>query len=78
MQPEIIISKGYTLEVHHVQTADGYILSLHRIPSKKKPVLLMHGIFASDFVFSAGPTNSSLGIIQSFCIFFKRAFTPSE
>jgi len=36
---------------------------LHRIPSRKKPVLLMHGIFASDFVWTAGPTNSSLAYI---------------
>jgi hypothetical protein len=59
-----------------VTTEDGYILELHRIPAsvnehdsstensrKKKPVVfLQHGIFATDFVWAAGPTNGSLGI----------------
>ncbi|KAI9558712.1 hypothetical protein GHT06_015501 [Daphnia sinensis] len=73
--PEIIQSRGYPLEIHHVVTEDGYILELHRIPKsmnepantteniKKKVVFLQHGIFATDFVWASGPTNGSLAYI---------------
>ncbi|XP_046645920.1 lipase lipl-1-like [Daphnia pulicaria] len=73
--PEIIQSRGYPVEIHHVTTEDGYILELHRIPGsvnepvntesthKKKPVFLQHGIFATDFVWAVGPSNGSLAYI---------------
>lgn len=75
LQPEIIRSRGYPLEIHNVVTEDGFVLELHRIPAsiselesqrteskpKKKPVFLQHGIFATDFVWASGPSNSSLG-----------------
>lgn len=65
------MSRGYPLEIHTVTTEDGYILELHRIPASNrsgrpvvnnpKPVLLMHGIFATSFVWTTGANNNSLG-----------------
>lgn len=75
--PVIIQSRGYPVEIHQVVTHDGYILELHRIPygrssnnhsesdlrSKKKPVVLQHGMMATDYVWTLNPTGSSLGYI---------------
>lgn len=49
-QPELIISAGYPLEQHKVETEDGFILTLHRIPGSKnaKPVFLQHGLLGSS------------------------------
>lgn len=49
---QLIESRGFGCEVHHVTTADGYILSLHRIIhpdhlASKAPVLMFHGIMGS-------------------------------
>ena len=57
--PELITSRGFKEETHHVTTLDGYILSLHRIVNQKLPrdeakgtVILNHGLGGSsvDFV----------------------------
>jgi len=73
--PDIIVSKGYPLEIHDVTTEDGYILRLHRIPhgnrsdddsdgmSPKKVIFLQHGIFATDFVWVTGPTTDALAYV---------------
>lgn len=57
---EIIISRGFKVEVHEVTTKDGYILTLHRIvnPALKTtgyPVLCMHGFggAAENFITAA-------------------------
>lgn len=46
---QLIITKGFKLEIHFVQTEDGYILKLYRIlPFMKninKSVILQHGLF---------------------------------
>lgn len=75
-------SRGYPLEIHTVVTEDGYVLELHRIPGsinelltsqgekpkQKKAVFLQHGIFATDFVWASGPSNSSLGTPTLFAL----------
>lgn len=74
-QKEIIVHRGYPLEVHHVVTEDGYILELHRIPFGKRsertanstgglgrPVFLQHGMMATDHFWLFNPSNISLGI----------------
>ena len=71
-QGEVIESRGYPLEVHHVVTEDGYILEMKRIPgspkchhhdgpSGKKPVLLQHGMFSSDHVYLLNSNENALG-----------------
>lgn len=58
--PQLIRSRKFQAEVHHVTTKDNYILTLHRIVNplvpknlrpKLKPVLLQHGLFTSSFNF---------------------------
>lgn len=53
--PELIESRGFKSETHHIPTPDGFILVLHRIINphvdklnleSKGPVLLGHGIAA--------------------------------
>ena len=51
---QLIITKGYKLEIHFVQTEDGYILKLFRIlpkttPKINKSVLMQHGLFVNKF-----------------------------
>ena len=79
LQPEIILSRGYPIEVHHVVTKDLYVIELHRIPSGKRggasnssaeerrgrPVFLQHGMMATDHIWLSGPANMSLG--SHFC-----------
>jgi pimeloyl-ACP methyl ester carboxylesterase len=55
---ELVMTRGYPLEIHYVETEDGYILKLYRIPAgkgegnyrkkQKQSVFLMHGIFDSS------------------------------
>ncbi len=47
---QLIVTKGYKLQVHFTQTEDGYILKLFRILPKinlinTKAILLQHGLF---------------------------------
>jgi hypothetical protein len=48
---QLILTKGYQVEVHFVETEDGYILKLFRILPKReslnKAVLLQHGLFVA-------------------------------
>jgi len=71
---EVIESRGYPLEVHHVVTEDGYILEMKRIPgspkchhhdgqSGKKPVLLQHGMFSSDHVYLLNSNENALAFV---------------
>ncbi|XP_015364414.1 PREDICTED: lipase 3-like [Diuraphis noxia] len=62
---ESIIQLGYPLEKYKLQTQDKFTLGLERIPYSKtgdrtigKPILLMHGLFLSSYIFSN--TNKSL------------------
>lgn len=56
---------GYNVEVHFADTKDGYKLALERIPHNKmnvavgQPVLLLHGLFCSSYIFALN--HSSLG-----------------
>jgi len=55
---ELILNRGYPMEIHYVETEDGYILKLYRIPAakseknyknkQKDAVLVVHGIFDSS------------------------------
>jgi len=71
---DIVLSRGYPLEIHEVTTKDGYILRMHRIPhgikpdssnntGKKKVVFLQHGVLASDFVWVTGSNDNALGYV---------------
>ncbi|XP_029197906.2 lipase member K-like [Acropora millepora] len=69
---EIIASRGYTYEEHHVTTQDGFILGLQRIPRgrgetngiKHKPIVfLQHGILADASNWVLGSSRESLGYI---------------
>jgi len=67
---EIIESRGYPLEVHHVVTEDGYILEMKRIPGAnkcglkgKKPVFLQHGMTSSDHVFLLNSNENALAYV---------------
>ena len=85
-QGEIIESRGYPLEVHHVVTEDGYILEMKRIPGskkcnqksanglRKKPVFLQHGMMSGDHVYLLNSNENALG---KFTITFK-SFNPGR
>jgi pimeloyl-ACP methyl ester carboxylesterase len=55
---DLVMTKGYPLEIHYVVTTDGYILKLYRIPGgkneknwhfkQKQAIFIMHGIFDSS------------------------------
>jgi lysosomal acid lipase/cholesteryl ester hydrolase len=55
---ELILNRGYPMEIHYVETEDGYVLKLFRIPAskyetnykhkQKEAILLIHGIFDSS------------------------------
>lgn len=52
---DLIRNAGYAGEAHQVETEDGYLLKVHRVMpafnhsrSIKKPVFLMHGLFAAS------------------------------
>ena len=66
-QPEIIVKRGYPVEIHSVTTKDGYILELHRIPpptsrgNASRVVFLQHGLLHSSAAWVINPTNRSLG-----------------
>lgn len=57
--PQLIISRGFEFETHHVTTSDGYILTHHRIinpifktsQAKKKPIILHHSLLGSENFF---------------------------
>jgi len=73
MQGEIIQSRGYPVEVHHVVTEDGYILEMKRIPGsnkchqngesglRRKPVFLQHGMMSGDHVYLVNSNENALG-----------------
>ena len=56
---DLVMSKGYPLEIHYVTTQDGYICKLYRIPGgknemnfkfkQKQAIFIMHGIFCRSF-----------------------------
>ena len=70
-KPEIILHRGYPVEIHEITTADGYILQVHRIPygrtsfsrqsQAKRAVFLQHGLLNSDADWLINPTDKSLG-----------------
>jgi len=72
---ELIINRGYPVEVHHVVSEDGYILEMKRIPSsnkcqrngesglRKKPVLLQHGMMSSDHVYLVNSNENALAYV---------------
>lgn len=66
---ELIRSKGYPCEEHHVLTEDGYILGLFRIPFGRhgshsgRPILLQHGLLDSAETWVINFPNQSLGFI---------------
>ena len=50
--PQLIISRGFSYELHHVLTSDGFYLGMHRIinpryPEKRSAILMIHGALAS-------------------------------
>lgn len=59
--PELIRSRGYDLETHHVVTSDGYILTCHRIVNtkfkgiRKRSIMVQHGLLSSgrDFIINS-------------------------
>ncbi|XP_065356038.1 lipase 1 [Calliphora vicina] len=55
-----ITKHNYTLEHHHVVTADGYNLTLHRMPRPgHRPILLIHGLLTSSLAWVImGPAKS--------------------
>ncbi|KAK4007766.1 gastric triacylglycerol lipase [Daphnia magna] len=71
--PEIIIYRGYPVELHTVLTEDGYLLGIHRIPygrtaisrqkGPKRPVFLQHGLLNSDADWLINPTDRALAFI---------------
>ena len=73
LQSEIIISRGYPVEEHHVTTEDGFILGLQRIPhgrdateprfSGKPVVFLQHGILEDATNWIMDWPSSSLAYI---------------
>ena len=72
---ELISTKGYPAEEHHVPTDDGYVLTMHRIrggrnekvdlnaPSKKPAVYLQHGLLDSSATWVVNSPEQSLGFI---------------
>ena len=72
--PMLIVSKGYPVEEHQVQTDDGYLLTMHRIPygrkergcraSASRPVVfLQHGLLDSSSTFVINMADQSLGFM---------------
>lgn len=61
---------GYEAEVHNVITEDGYILTIFRCnskqstESKKKPVILQHGLLVSSDDFCVNVPDQALGSIS--------------
>lgn len=67
---QIIASRGYPVEEHHVTTEDGFILALQRIPrgrnekessSRKEVVFLQHGLLADATNWIIDTPTRSLG-----------------
>ena len=75
LQPEVIKSWGYPVEVYNTTTEDGYILQLHRIPygrddpipSANQPprpvIFLQHGFLCSSFDWVANLPHQSAGFV---------------
>lgn len=69
----LILSKGYPVEEHTVQTSDGFLLSVQRIPHGKHPdllrdvprkvVFLQHGLLSSSSDWVINFPEQSLGFI---------------
>ena len=71
-QTQIIASRGYPYEEHHVTTKDGFILSMQRIPrgrgekessAPKEVVFLQHGILADATNWVMDTPSKSLAYI---------------
>lgn len=69
---DLISTKGYPAEEHHVKTDDGYILTMHRIrggryesrDNQTKPVVfLQHGLLDSSATWVVNEADQSLGFI---------------
>lgn len=63
---EIVISRGYQMELHKIITSDNYILTAWRINknvTKYDPVILQHGLLDSSFSFILNEPNESLAYI---------------
>lgn len=70
---ELISTKGYPAEEHHVPTDDGYILTMHRIRGSRyekvrgdtvKPVVfLQHGLLDCSATWVVNSPDESLGFI---------------
>jgi lysosomal acid lipase/cholesteryl ester hydrolase len=71
IQAQIIVNRGYPVELHYIETTDGYLLEAQRIPYGKnsgpapnKPVVfLQHGLLSSSADWIIGSTESALGKI---------------
>ncbi|KZS21232.1 Lipase-like protein [Daphnia magna] len=65
---QIIVNRGYPVELHYIETSDGYLLEAQRIPYGKnsgpapnKPVVfLQHGLLSSSADWIIGHTESYL------------------
>ena len=70
---ELISTKGYPAEEHHIPTDDGYILTVHRIRGSRyekvhdhtvKPVVfLQHGLLDCSATWVVNNADESLGFI---------------
>jgi len=70
---ELISTKGYPAEEHHIPTDDGYILTVHRIRGSRyqkvhdntvKPVVfLQHGLLDCSATWVVNSADESLGFI---------------
>lgn len=68
----LLARHGYRTQVHHVTTEDGYILQLEHIlgnsetpincPAKKRPILMVHGLFDSSASWVITGPNDSLAM----------------
>jgi len=66
---ELAQARGYTVQAHHVITADNYGLILHRLVSKApangKVVVLQHGLMDTSATWVLNEKTNSLGYILS-------------
>lgn len=77
-QEEAITQMGYPLEKYKFHTEDKYTLGLERIPYSKygnrsigKPILLLHGIFSSSYLFTISNKSLSKSFNKGFFLTLK-------